>query len=250
MISQEQYIDAWEHNAKQHFVDGDYEWVCNQINHYKTVFEIGCGAGYSTLALAIKQHNVLSIDLNPVALQSTISILKNNHFDAELASHTIDFGHTNIWLWECDVVSNCDTVAAIVNQLPIDLILLCNPGGNLDPELRKCEANLLLKCGFSLSEIDERYHEGNVPLLHKFSLIDAAASIAIKCDLPFMFIERGSKIQINEEFSQIAIDTNIRMIQETKRRIRKEPEGGIILGDADGEKSEELYWGAGLFFPK
>lgn len=54
MISQEQYIDAWEHNAKQHFADGDYEWACNQISHYKTVFEIGCGAGYSTLALAKK----------------------------------------------------------------------------------------------------------------------------------------------------------------------------------------------------
>jgi len=250
MISQEQYIYAWEHNAKQHFVDGDYEWVCNQISHYKTVFEIGCGAGYSTLALAIKKHNVLSIDINPIALQSTISILKNNHFDVELVTHTIDFCHPNIWLWECDVVSNWDTVAAIVNQLPINLILLCNPGGNQDPELRKSEATLLLKCGFSFSEINERYHEGNIPLLHKFSLIDAAASIAIKCDLPFLLIERGSNSQINEEFSQIEIDTNMRMVQQTKRRIRREPEGGIMLGNADGEMSEELYWSAGLFFPR
>ncbi len=48
IMKPEEYVVAWNNNAKQHFDDGDYEWICNQIPQYRNVLEIGCGSGYST----------------------------------------------------------------------------------------------------------------------------------------------------------------------------------------------------------
>lgn len=57
------YIKRWKKNTKQHFKDGDYEWVASLVEKSgaKRIIEIGCSVGYSTLALANRGVQVLSI---------------------------------------------------------------------------------------------------------------------------------------------------------------------------------------------
>ena len=246
-MTQQEYAEAWAVNARQHFDDGDYEWLCDQIEPYHNILEIGCGAGYSTLVLTLRGHHVLSVDINPDALQKTKELIIENDYEAEIATGSIDFDEKDVWLWNADVVGNREALISVTSQLPIDLILLCNPGGNLDPHLRKCEADLLMRYGFTKAEIDQRCHQNAIPLLHKFSMIDAAADIALRCGKPLMIVERGDKEQVTETLEQISIDTGMRRMHEDFREIRKPPEGGITLGDVDGVKSEQLFWGAGLY---
>ena len=249
-LKQEEYIEAWNNNAKQHFDDGDYEWICDQIAQYGNVLEIGCGSGYSTLVLVLRDHKVLSVDVNAKALQVTKELIIKNDYEAEIATTSIEFNMFDAWLWNIDAVGNRESLIQVVNQLPIDLILLCNPGGNLDPNLRVNEVNLLKQYGFSQGEIDQNFRLGMIHLLHKFSLIDAAADIAIKSDKPLFIVERGSHIQVKETLNQIESDTHMRKVFNNFREIRCEPEDGIKLGDADGKKEERLFWGAGMFFPR
>ena len=57
-IAEKKYIARWTVNAKQHFDNGDYSWVCDLIKDppYHRILEIGCGAGYSTLSLLQKKN--------------------------------------------------------------------------------------------------------------------------------------------------------------------------------------------------
>ena len=79
------------------------------------------------------------------------------------------------------------------------------------------------------------------------SFRNASADISLHCGKPLMIVERGDMEQVTETLEQISIDTGMRRIREDFREIRKPPEGGITLGDVDGAKSEQLFWGAGLF---
>ena len=81
-MTQQEYINRWKENAMQHFDDGDYEWICNQIESYSFVLEIGCGSGESTLVLILRGHRVLSIDINPDAINSTKNLINNNDYEA------------------------------------------------------------------------------------------------------------------------------------------------------------------------
>ena len=65
-----EYIANWTLNAKQHFDDGDYEWLCDIIQQCfpeescKRILELGCGAGYSTLVFLLRDYSVISVDIN------------------------------------------------------------------------------------------------------------------------------------------------------------------------------------------
>ena len=75
LMTSEEYIEAWNLNAKQHFNDGDYEWNCDRIRQIPSdmnkIFEIGCGSGYSTLTLVLRDFDVVSIDANKSAIEAT-----------------------------------------------------------------------------------------------------------------------------------------------------------------------------------
>lgn len=249
-MTQQEYIDRWKENAMQHFDDGDYEWICNQIESYSFVLEVGCGSGESTLVLVLRGHRVLSIDINPDAINSTKNLINNNDYAAEIITDSFISDDNDAWLWSVDIVNSYKDIITVVKQLPIDLILLCNPGGNLDPYIRLNEVELLLKYGFTHNEIDQRYRQGAFHLLHKYSMIDAASEIAIQCGLPLMVVDRGDKAQVEDILNQIIVDTKMTRIADEYRKIRKPPTGGITLGDVDGNLSEQLYWGAGLFMPQ
>ena len=57
---------------------------------------------------------------------------------------------------------------------PIDLIVLCNPGGSVSKEISPQERELLTNGGFSSEEICYNIHKGFIDLLHKWALIYAS----------------------------------------------------------------------------
>ena len=81
-----EYIANWELNAKQHFDDGDYEWICDIIQEYfpdgscERILEIGCGAGYSTLVFLLRDYRVVSVDMNAEAVKHTDELIKKHDY--------------------------------------------------------------------------------------------------------------------------------------------------------------------------
>lgn len=77
--AQEDYIKRWKKNAEQHFKEGDYDWVASLIEKAgaQRILEIGCGVGYSTLALANRSIQALSVDPIPEAIDETRKLLES-----------------------------------------------------------------------------------------------------------------------------------------------------------------------------
>ena len=85
--AQVDYINRWNKNALQHFKDGDYDWVASLVekSKAKSVLEIGCGSGYSTLALANKGIKVQAIDSIPEAIEATKRLLDQHCFSVNVS---------------------------------------------------------------------------------------------------------------------------------------------------------------------
>ena len=250
-MTESEYITAWSLNAKQHFEDGDYEWLCDFISPYKTILEIGCGAGYSTLAFLLREISVLATDINQAAIQTTYNLLCEYDQDAEIVEGTASFGASDALIWNVDVVHSGDFVKAVLNELRINLVVLCNPGGAMRPEITKREADLLFQHGFLEEEVNGHLQQGNGYFLHKYALIYAAADIARDTERPLLLVERGTKRELSDLFDVVAEDAGMRNFLRDFRAIKQPPDGGVTLGrvcNANNEiMNEELFWGAGIY---
>lgn len=256
--AEKDYISRWNANAKQHFEDGDYEWICNLINESSElkschrIFEIGCGAGYSTLMFAIKDFAVVSIDINEVAISSTKKLLEEYDYDVNNIDTNLDKGSTaDVCLWKVDLIHQFSEVRKAImaqEEYPIDLIVLCNPGGQLTTDITKQEYNYLVWGGFTEEEICSNYNMGNVGLLHKWAMIYSACGLAQLVEKPLLIVERGERIEIKNCLQQIQNDTGNRKVFENYKVIRNAPEGGIKLSTLNGTDDEQ-YWGVGLYYP-
>ena len=256
--AEQDYIQRWSVNSRQHFDDGDYEWICDLITKYFSIkpchriFEIGCGAGYSTLVFAIRDYRVVSIDDNEEAIKSTKKLLNENDYEVSVVdSNNETVGDIDVLLWKADLIHNLSDVIKVVNENEncfIDMIVLCNPGGQLSNEITKQEYKYLLWGNFTEDEILSAYTQGNIALLHKWALIFSACVFSQLTDKPLLIVERGNKNEIGECLTQIQKDTGSRKICEAYRKIRNAPNGGIRLTSLDNNDDEQ-YWGAGLYYP-
>lgn len=233
------YINRWKFNARQHFDDGDYGWLCDFIKRHIRdnigIAEIGCGAGYSTLSFAQNGFNIAAIDTNSEALKETLKLLQENEFQGSIVTAQLDAVH--------EMNSIVGFLSGYI--FPISTIVLCNPGGNLNAELSQAEFRLLRMFGFKKDELIQRVLCKETHLLHKWSLIYAACSLAIMMDKMLIIVDRGSKEELELTLDLIQYNAGIRKIASELRIIRKEPENGIPLGKTDSEQ----YWGAALYNP-
>ena len=233
------YINRWKFNARQHYDDGDYGWLCDFIKKHaggnEGIAEIGCGAGYSTLSFAQNGFNIAAIDTNSQALKETLKLLQENEFQGSIVTVQLDAVH------------EMNNIVGFLsgNKFPISLIILCNPGGNLSAELSQAEYKLLRMFGFKEEELIQRILCKETHLLHKWSLIYAACSLSIMMDKLLIIVDRGSKEELELTLELIQHNAGIRKIASELRIIRNEPKNGIPLGKADSVQ----YWGAAIYNP-
>lgn len=255
-----EYISNWTLNAKQHFDDGDYEWLCDLIQQCfpegscKRILELGCGAGYSTLVFLLRDYRVVSVDINDEAITHTDTLIKKHDFTSEIKTiDGPDFSQADALLWKKDLVEEWGLVYALTKQQesikPIDLIVLCNPGGNLTRELTPREQDLLKSGGFSCEEICDNICTGCVDLLHKWALIYASCALSKATGIPLLLVERETEGEVNKTLAQISNDVDMAIIKTFSRPIRTAPDGGTLLRntmDATGR----LCWGAAVYLSK
>lgn len=54
---------------------GYYTWMVDKLTAYKIVLEVGCGTGYSTLALVERGYKVIAVDKNPECFEKAKALL-------------------------------------------------------------------------------------------------------------------------------------------------------------------------------
>lgn len=239
-MTEQEYVSCWGLNAKQHFDDEDYTWLCdfikNNVGNNHGIVEIGCGAGYSTLAFA--QNNftdIVAIDIKQQALDATVQLLQAYNI------------YPNVKTVQGDIIHQQEAIANLLgkNEFPVDIIVLCNPGGNLNPNITRREYNLLCRFGFDDSEINQKLFYRQGQLLHKWALIYSTSELAKQLDKMLVIVERGNKKELDSILDQIQDETGVRKIASDYRKIRKEPNGGVPLSGTDSDR----FWGAGLYYP-
>lgn len=255
--AEKDYIARWSKNALQHFDDGDYHWICEMLNGlpFCRILEIGCGAGYSTLAFLQEGFDVISIDINREAIEHTKKLLEDYELSVKVATkggeQTDD---ADALLWNADLVTEEQEIIRFIHNLlekgtPIDLIVLCNPGGQITTEITHYEGGYLRWGGFTEGEIGQCYHNRDIGLLHKWAMIYAAFHLAIQTDTPILLIERDVQGQIKGTLEQVSKDTGCRKIREFFRQIKEAPQEGIPLRNID-DPDDKLFWGAALYYPR
>lgn len=257
--AEEDYILRWNANAKQHFDDGDYEWICDLINKdltlhsYHRILEIGCGAGYSTLAFALRDFSIIAIDVNEAAINCTKDLLEEHDYNTRILNSNDDISaDMDVCLWKVDLIHEFSRIRAVISEqgaFPLDLVVLCNPGGQLTTDITNQEYKYLLWGGFTTNEILSNYNQGNVGLLHKWAMIYAACGLAQLVEKPILIIERGARMEVQNILQQIQNDIGNRKIYEAYRAIRNAPKDGIKLSVLNSA-SDEKFWGAGLYYPE
>lgn len=254
-----EYISKWTLNAKQHFDDGDYEWLCDLIQQYfpagtcKRILELGCGAGFSTLTFLLRDYRVVSVDTNSTAIADTNALIKKYDYTSKIkTTDDPDFCQEDALLWHKDLVEEWGLIYALTKQQvdldPIDLIVLCNPGGNLSGTISSQEVDLLLSGGFCCEEINENLRAGCINLLHKWALIYASCALSKSTGIPLLIVEREIEEEVDNTLSQISSDTDMTIAKTSSRPIRPVPDGGTILGNLT-DATGQLCWGAAVYVP-
>lgn len=130
----------------------------------------------------------------------------------------------------------------------INLIVLCNPGGNISRELTQRELDLLQWGGFADEEILAYHQNGGIDLLHKWSMIYASCALSQLTNIPLLIVERDTDVEVECTLKRIESDVQMKMTNLAVRPIKQAPDGGTRLANTSDQTSQ-LYWGAALFTP-
>lgn len=74
------YIKNWGVNSKGHLDQVHYTWMADRLTGYPRTLEIGCGVGYSTLALLKQGHTVVCVEENPHCIAATERLVAENGY--------------------------------------------------------------------------------------------------------------------------------------------------------------------------
>lgn len=74
------YSEQWNVSAKYFYDAGYYLWMANKLEGHEIILEIGCGTGYSTLALVESGYKVIAVDKNPECMKKTKDLLREKGY--------------------------------------------------------------------------------------------------------------------------------------------------------------------------
>ena len=88
------YSEQWNVSSKYFYDKGYYAWMADKLTAYKIVLEVGCGTGYSTLALVERGYKVIAVDKNPECLEKAKALL------GWQATRTLSDMCRDAWNWQ------------------------------------------------------------------------------------------------------------------------------------------------------
>ena len=114
MTQKEKYALEWNNSAQFFYDHNSYIHLSDQIRKYKTVLEIGCGTGQSTLALLEAGHAVIAVDQNPYCIVKAKQLIEE--FGYTITEDITKISPRTVCFIECDVTDMSLSVIFFVPQ--------------------------------------------------------------------------------------------------------------------------------------
>lgn len=168
------YANQWDASAEFFYRKGYYSWMAQAVKEFHTVLEVGCGTGYSTLALLEEGHRVIAVDCNPECIAKAQSLVANKEMLSE-----------NVVFLEGDVANPMFRLK-IASEFSYDAVLCWNVGTCWSKEMFQRCLPQLHEYGLSDEQIQESPESSYVELV-----IYSASRLACARQVPIHLIERG-----------------------------------------------------------
>lgn len=213
--SEKNYADQWNISA-QHFYDkGYYSWMAQVINEFHTVVEIGCGTGYSTLALLEAGHSVIAIDKNADCIANAQNLLRSKGFLDD-----------RIIFVEGDITDEFFR-HKIASDFSFDIVLCWNAGTYWSRQMMQFYLPYMLEYGLSREQIAANPESSYAELV-----IWTACKLASEKHVATHIIDRGTEIISKDNdpyYKQLKTEFGYNDISYDNRKAESISNGGRIL---------------------
>lgn len=177
MDEKEKYASQWDNSSHYFYNKGYYSWMSEKLVGYHNVLEIGCGTGYSTLALVNKGFRVLAVDKNSSCIKKAQELLGS-------ASQTSD----RAAFIEGDVVEDSFR-KTLVEKYSFDVVICWNIGTDWGKEMIQYYLPHMLDYGLDVNSIKD-----NPESAYSELIIWESCNVAREKGVPLHIVDRSTEI--------------------------------------------------------
>lgn len=135
------YANQWNNSAKYFYNMGYYSWMVDKLKSYKIVLEVGCGTGYSTLALIEKGHKVIAVDNNSECINQAKALITSKGYSEE-----------NVVFFTGDIAVN-EIRNKLIDEFQFDIVICWNVGTYWNQQMIVYYLPYMLEYGLDMSQI-------------------------------------------------------------------------------------------------
>lgn len=180
------YAKQWNNSSKFFYDKGYYSWMCEKIDQFSTVLEIGCGVGYGTLSLIQNGHKVISVEKDKELLEMSRSLIQANGVSDQV------------------LFIQGDIIKDSYKEKDFDVVVCWNPGiGSLEG-LEEYIPHMI-RYGLTLNQIKSNFESS-----YSEYLIWQIAHIAKSARVPYHLVDRcGAARNVQIEFYYRSVQTEV-----------------------------------------
>lgn len=207
------YADKWQSNSKFFFDNGYYGQMAEIVKSYKTVLELGCGVGYSTLSLVNDGHKVISVEKNHECILMAKDLIKENGCETEVN------------ILEGDIVDECFR-NIIVSDVKADVVICWNPGTQFDKDSLLHYVPFMLEYGLTLEQIKDNPSSSYIEMM-----LWHTCKMAKTMDVPVHIIDRCGGVDENttDYYRTLGAETGFSHFQIGTMEAETISDGGVPL---------------------
>ena len=207
------YAERWQSSSKLFADNNYYKWMIEKVKPYKTILELGCGVGYSTLSLTNDSHMVLAVEKNHECVMMAKDLLYENGRESEVS------------FLEGDIIDETFRNDIIEGQTA-DVVICWNPGTQMDIDSLRQYIPFMLEYGLTLEQIKE-----NPASSYTEMLLWNACKIAKAMNIPIHIIDRVGELNesLAEYYKKLGFETGFSHVQFDTMEGETVSDGGVPL---------------------
>lgn len=179
-----EYSEQWEVSSKYFYDKHYYNWMRKKVENYITVLEIGCGTGYSTLALLESGHKIIAIDKNRECIEKAKKLVKQGGYSIG------NLPDADVMFIEADIAVEESQLKIL--SLCFDVVICWNVGSYWDKETIQFYLPYMLEYGLKIYQIQQNLESSYAELI-----LWNTCKIAAMKGIPVHIVDRAGEI-VNE----------------------------------------------------
>ncbi|SKC80005.1 class I SAM-dependent methyltransferase [Maledivibacter halophilus] len=243
MDKKKEYSEQWDKSSAFFYNNNDYNWMCGLIKSYNTVLEIGCGTGYSTLALIKNGHKVIAIEKNEYCMGKAKNLILSNGY--KIGDLGDDIGKCDVIFILMDVCDNNSNF--IIEAIPFDIVICWNIGTYWSTTMIQNYVPKLMQYGLTLEQIKEAPESS-----YSEYIIWLCGRYGKTYNVPVQVVDRTIDIDYLNDYIAIKTEFNYSSIEFNSTRTFAKSKSGRVLS-YNNKKIEndyvELYLLSVIFKP-